>query len=284
MDSRSAKKPNRKAQISSRCAVRIAGGVSWAHHKCPRHWPGLKGVVAMSRIRLIVLSLATVLAVSALATASASAETFGGVQCQQRPDGHGHWKDSKCTEPGSNFEYETQEITNATVEGEGATAILKSEIGTTKIYIDCQKTTFTGKLETQGKSSSTIKYEECKLYEEATGKVISNCKVENITATVLDKLIGTTGAIEDEFEPKEGGEFTKITITGTSCVLKGTFPVKGTQRCSLPNAEAHLVEHEINCKESGSNLEFGGKRATYRGIVQVIRAILRLLWWLAKHQ
>ena len=232
----------------------------------------------MSRIRLIVLSLATVLAVSALATASASAETFGGVQCQQRPDGHGHWKDSKCTEPGSNFEYETQEITNATVEGEGATAILKSEIGTTKIYIDCQKTKATGTIEKDGKTTATIEDEECKLYEESTGKQVSNCTVPTITAKVVGVLEGSKGAVEDKLTPAEGEKFAQVKIEGATCVLKGTFEVKGSQKCKLPDAETFLEGHELKCEESGSSLKFGTKEATYRGRCIIILIILHDRW------
>lgn len=234
----------------------------------------------MLRTRLILSSLAVVLAVSAVVSTSvwAATETFGGVQCQARPDGHGNWKDPNCKEPGVNGTYETQEITNGPVEGEGATAVLKTEIGTTKIYIGCQKTTLTGKFEKGGKSSATIKYTECKLYEEATGKVVTSCIVENITATALDELEGPKGAIEDKFTPKENEEFTKIKITGSSCVLKGTFEIKGSFKCELPSAESHVVEHEINCKESGSNLKFASKPMTFRGSIKVMLSS-KDPWW-----
>lgn len=230
----------------------------------------------MSRIRLVVLSLATVLAVSALATASASAE-FVGVQCQ--PHVGGKWKNSQCTEKGPPNEFETEEITNAAVEGEGATAILKSEIGSTKIYIDCQKTKFTGTLEKGNKSTAEIQYTECALYEESTGKPVSACKVEPITAIVEDKLEGVAGAIEDKFTEKSMKPFAEITITGASCALKVTkLAVTGSQKCKLPGAEANKVEHEINCEESGSSLKFGTKAATYRGKVTV-KLTSKDPWW-----
>jgi len=162
--------------------------------------------------------------------------------------------------------YETQEITNANVEGEGATAILKTEIGTTKIYIDCQKTTLTGKIEKGDKSSLTIKYSECKLYEGATGKVIASCTVENITATASGEV---EAGVEEKFSPTTGEEFTKIKITGATCVLKGAFELKGTQKCGLPNARPFMIEHEISCSESGSSLKLGTKSCVFRGSVKI---------------
>lgn len=232
----------------------------------------------MSRIRLVVLSLVAVLAVSAAASASAlAAETFGGVQCQPYPEGK--WKDPQCTEKGPPNEYETMEITNSEVKGEGETAILKSEISTTKIYIDCQKTTFAGRIEKGGKSKSEIKYEKCVLYEESTGKPISTCTVPTITANVADEIVGGKGHFEDRFTPEKGEEFTKIKIEGASCTLKGTFEVKGSQRCELPDAEARQKKHAIRCKESGSSLKLGNKEAFYRGEVTA-ELVPPDDWWL----
>jgi hypothetical protein len=235
----------------------------------------------MPRIRLVLIGLAVVLAVSALASATASASTeFVGAQCLPRADGHGHWKDSKCSEPGTNVPYETDEITNSPVEGEGVTAVLKVEIGTTKIYIDCQKTAFTGRLEKGNKSSATLTYKECKLYEEATGKSVPSCTVEDITASVVGKIIGSKGALEEEFTPKENEEFTKIKISGASCVLKGTFEIKGSQKCGLPDAESQLVTHTIECKESGSSLKLGSRPATYRSTIIIIIIVVHDTWWI----
>ena len=230
----------------------------------------------MTRGKLVLLSLVAVLAASAVASASASA-AFDAFICQKVATG-GHWKNAACSEnSGSGFE--TQEITTQTkIEGTGLTAILKSEIGTTKIYIDCQKTKATGTIEKDGKTTATIEYEECKLYEETTGKVVSNCEVPTITAKVLDKLEGSKGAIEDQFTPAEGEKFAQVKIEGASCVLKGTFEVKGSQKCKLPGAETFLESHELKCEESGSSLKFGTKEATYRGIVGIILSLLHDCW------
>jgi hypothetical protein len=229
----------------------------------------------MSRMRIVLLMLVVSIATSAVATGSASA--FKWEQCRlARVMGGGQWENRQCTKGPGSKEFETrglrkgEEEAAEPIEGTGGEAKLESEIGSTKITIACKKTTFTGNLELEGKSNATIKYTECKLVETSTGKEVTNCTVEPITAVVVDELIENAGALEDKFLQKEGKPFAEITITGASCGFKITKQaVTGTQTCELPHGEEFLEVHEIVCKASGSALKFGSKAATYIGNVRV---------------
>jgi hypothetical protein len=226
-------------------------------------------------MRIVLVMLVASLAASAVATGSASA--FKWEQCRlARVMGGGQWEDRQCTKGPGSKEFETrglrkgEEESVEAIEGTGGEAKLESELGSTKITIVCKKTTFTGNLELEGKSNATIKYTECKLIETSTGKEITSCTVEPITAVVNDELRETLGVLEDKFIEKEGKPFAEITITGGGCALKVTKQaVTGSQTCELPHGEEFVEVHEIVCKASGSALKFGSKAASYIGTVQV---------------
>lgn len=138
---------------------------------------------------------------------------------------------------------------------------LETEIAKTKVTVSCSEAKVEGKAEEEGKGKATITYEKCEV------KGASACKVPNITAKVLYRFEENETAKEDElkFSEEEGKGFTTVVIE--TCVLKGTYKVKGTQNCALPKGEEFAVTHEIECKPSGSKLEFEKSKATYTGTV-----------------
>jgi hypothetical protein len=211
----------------------------------------------MSRIKLVLLSAVAVLVVSALASASASAAPHWLV-CKKVAAGTGKFAEGECKTLGGTGEWEATKMT-AILEIEGTSGVskLKTEIGSTAVTIVCNKDKVAGTVEDPGNSEATITYEECSIENAST------CKVANIKAEVLDRLIEKGGVIEDEFFEKAGAGFTTVVITG--CTLNGSFKVTGTQVCSLPEGEVFKKLHELNCLTSGSTLKFGTKVATYEG-------------------
>ncbi len=212
----------------------------------------------MLRITFMLMSLVAVVGVSALASASAMAVPHWLV-CLKVEAGKGKFAESECKTEGGNKEWEAKELPSVLkIEGTSGLADLKTEIGSTAVTVTCAKDRITGTIEAPGNSEATIKYEACSIVGAA------ECRVPNITANVLDRLVEKAGVIEDEFYEVPGsGEFTTVTIE--VCALKSKTKVTGTQKCGLPEGEVFKRLHEINCLASGSTLKFGSKTATYEG-------------------
>jgi hypothetical protein len=149
------------------------------------------------------------------------------------------------------------------VKGTSGTSILKGKVLGSEIEIVCSKDTFSGTLEKEVKTKGTVLFEECK------AEKISNCTVPNITFKFKDKLVELSGALADEFEPSSGTTFVEIELAGTSCTLKGKYPVTGTQVCELPKGEEELAVHEIDCTTAGSHLTFASEPATFSSTEKV---------------
>lgn len=213
-----------------------------------------------------MLSLVVVCGLSGLASTAALA---GPVWAVCIPYATGKWKNALCTEaapPNAYEEFTVGPAANETrsIAGTSGESTLVGELTSKKITIICLEDVFSGTLESNGKSSGTVTFEKCKLYE-GTGsekKEISNCGIANINFKFLDQLVGTT-TVEDEFKPASGTLFVEIEITGSLCALKGKQKVEGTQNCKLPEAETQLLEHTIECTPAGSHLTFAGKPAEF---------------------
>jgi hypothetical protein len=222
----------------------------------------------MSRIRLIVLSLAAVTAIGAVASASASAHAF--LDCQKVAAGTGKWTDSKCSVAGTG-EWETKEVASGTkAVGTSGVSKLKSKLLGAEILITCKKDAFKGELETAGASKGEVTFEECSA--SSSGSELTNCEVPNIKFKFTDQLVGTP--VEDEFKPAVAGKpFVEIVINNKgakTCLEKGTFPVEGTQKCELPSGGTFLAEHEIKCTPTGSSLKFNKtEEATFESTEKV---------------
>jgi hypothetical protein len=209
----------------------------------------------MTRIKMALLGLLAVLSASALAAGQASA------------------LENKY------FEQPKTEITSSAVEGTVGTAWLQSEIAGQKIEIESVTNKFEeGKIEKEGKSSGKIKFEKPVLFtvkEGLSSTTAATCTVEPIEFKFKDKLFTQTkaGVVADEFEPSTGKIFIEIkivSVTGKTCLLKGTFAVEGTYTAALGGqGEEDKVEHELIFDEGGSSVTFAKTAASFTNIVKI---------------
>jgi hypothetical protein len=234
--------------------------------------------MSSNRIRVLLVSLLAVFAVSAVASASASAHQY--MRCTEKPLGLGpKWDNDVCntmTKPPAERRWEIVSVANGTkVEGTSGESILKSELDFVKLTIKCSKDTFSGDLDESGKSSHTvITYEGCALANPAG----ETCEVNATLPTneLKDELVTGSGSrLEDKFE-SEGTHFIEIEIkqkSGKTCTPKGTYPITGSQTCEVDktNAEAETLaaDHKIICSTTGSKLKLGPEKATYEGTATV---------------
>jgi hypothetical protein len=206
---------------------------------------------------------------------------------------------------------------NLTVEDYGArTRLWDKELGT---VIRCEKATSEGTIGTKGRGTGKVSYSgECKVFaatENATtkqveeGEALSACAVTEpiVTESLKTRLVWAKGSSGSKssptnllvlYEPASGTTFVGIVITGSSCVIKGTDKVEGTQLgaalapkanaesttllvlFSVLNASSNVLPEckEWEVQEPGGSLEsgtaeikFDGKPAALEGFDQTER-------------
>jgi hypothetical protein len=194
----------------------------------------------MSRIKLMVLMLFSVVAVSAVASGSASAACSGGTKSV--------WCDHTGTE-----------ITNELVLGTSGLSLLVGRAGGGQVKIHCKDDTFHGFLLKLGTGEGTITYLGCTVVEPA-GCGVTQPILAQVTTSLTEGIMPPTGLFKGA---GTGEKFTEITIT--TCAIAGGYPVTGSQTVELPGGETFLTNHEIVAKKTGSNLKFGTEAATYSG-------------------
>jgi hypothetical protein len=203
----------------------------------------------MSRIRLILMSLFAVVAVSALASASASAIGHVGVCEEASVAGKGLWNNAECTEFGGSKEYETKEVTSGELKGTGGEAVLSGELAGAEVIITCAKGKTFGEVEAAGAGKGEATFEEC-----AVGNAkekFANCEVPNITVKTTSQVTEEENEAKEkelrvEFKPagensKKEKIFTEVVIKNKSekiCAEKGSFPVAGFAIALLPRVLA----------------------------------------------
>jgi hypothetical protein len=198
----------------------------------------------MSRMKVVLLSLVTMLAVSGLASSSALAKT-----------------ENKYFEAGG-----TAISAETAITGTVGIADLASELAGAKILIECTENTFKGTVGKEGTSKGSIKYGGCKLFEINKGKKESEttCTVSIPEFKFVDQLIEGTkgGVVEDEFKPETPPVFVEITIG--VCTLKGTFKTEGTYTAQTSQeGEVAKKEGELRFDSTGSNVTFNKSKAAY---------------------
>lgn len=237
----------------------------------------------MRRVRLILLGLLALFALSAVGSASASAE-----ECP--PDVLKDGKDvALCIEKveiGSPSEHE--QVTFTSSKKPETLSHLNVENGP---KIACKKAENTGEFDTtNGKvKDSTLEVSDLRI-------TFSECKVTNTAATEADCAVtepivveGGTGDNLDgfftpvgnpgklKFEPSEETEvepgvfrkvFTRITIKTVAGKPACAFPftaalVVGEQECKVLNPEVEAVTKELECTDAESKLTFAGKKAEF---------------------
>jgi hypothetical protein len=200
---------------------------------------GRTGGEVMSKLKMVLVAILSMFAFGAVAATAAQARSY-------------HVNGSTLTGAAEAFKVKSS-----------GTFILHAKPLGTNTTITCKKVEGTGAIEAntsqiEGPSTSSLEYTACTVTE------VSNCvATEPIVVEASDRLIGSTGSLNDEFYAKSG-TFTEITLSevpGKKCSVKGKYKVTGTQACSLTSAETELTEHELSCATTGSALSLGGCRA-----------------------
>ena len=257
--------------------------------------------MSSNRIRVMLVSLLAVFAVSAVASASALAipEFY---TCQNAGAGAGHFTTNTCVTEGAPNEFEWKGIPAAlNVEGTSGVSKLEGSVAGLKLIIECptDKTigaAGTNQIEPAGKNKGEIEFgpltERCKLFEILRGnkKEITACKVAPIKFKFVSALITGAGSGPDiEFKPSGGGKlFVEIEIeAGCAGGLSGKHAVEtkvanGGVVCALPEAEVGKEQHEIECSSTGDKeLVFGASKASFFSVEKV--KIVGGQRWLARN-
>jgi hypothetical protein len=153
--------------------------------------------MSANRIRVLLVSMLAVFAISAVASASASAHAF---------------KVNGVVVAGATT-FPIVDLSSAGVGGTGFAILEAPSVGLT---IECQESVSNGKIEKEGKNTDEIKFQKC------TKVIPATCKVgEPInTGTINSTLIGAAGKpVQIEFVPQVQ-PFANIVITGRA--LEGT--------------------------------------------------------------
>jgi hypothetical protein len=204
----------------------------------------------MSRIRLVLLSLFAVLAVSAVASASASAVM-----------------PAYTNEAGALITGKLEVLTKKV----GGNAVLKGTLAGVKVEVLCTEEHGTGWVENSastgmGLDLALLHYLKCS-FVKPPGKL---CKVANelVHVQLVHSLLllgGPTGYLVD-FYTDISPNFTEIVVNGCENVsLNTSYPVAGSARALANNTNLTL---EFTA-ESGSELTFGGNPATYTDELKV---------------
>jgi hypothetical protein len=217
----------------------------------------------MLRLRLILLGFLAVLAISAVASASASAETslYQWFVCQK--GGSEKRENGLCGRQVSTGEYSWFLVTlnlrlDVTLRNVG-NVVLKSIVGAIVIKIECTTANGEGWIENPtGKDG--VDYEKIEL----TGCTVSEpvgqgCKVsEPIVIEADSELVEVEGKAEDEIKPV-GSNFTSIVFTGCSMSgLNASYPLKGTALGIPRESES---EFEFTNASTEKTLTFAGEPA-----------------------
>jgi hypothetical protein len=198
----------------------------------------------VSKARLFLLSALAVFAASAVAAASASAQAPAPhfFLCKKEATATFLYTNSLCTtDKRGEGQWELRELPLATlllITSEGGPYKLITEVLLNKAEIECKNESGNGWIENPagggpGIDLVTNSFTNCAV------KKPKNCTVtEPIVAKSNTKLVELTdGSFWDLFGPDpETGPFTRITLNGASCLLAGTFEIKGQIYGKVNNA------------------------------------------------
>jgi len=235
-------------------------------------------------MRVLLVSLLAVFAVSAVASSSAFAaqEYF---TCNAKAGGKYNTK--LCNEKKAGVEeFELEKIPAAgkfevtssnTIGGYKHPAILEGQIGTLRVIVQCATVTDTGELEAAGASKGEVKFTECEIFQ-VVNRIkdpLTVCTVQPITFNFKDQLIAGKGiGNEDEFKPAAGGTlFVEIELTGALCPLPRLNKVEVT--AAGLGVTAYIIEpnvseetHVVVFTGTGSqNLRFATNKASFYAVI-----------------
>jgi hypothetical protein len=213
-----------------------------------------------SQIRILLMSLLAVFAISAVASASASAQPHwwickkGGTEMAKCTGGSGEWHWVKL--PLS---------TRVNVKTKGGVSKLKVTGGPT---IECKKVKDIGWIENPDNGEAGIdfltkaEFTECKVVGAATCEVKEPIVVENVKTKLGEK----EGKFIDTFTPEAAEElFTKITIKKCAEeVVEAHVTGKVVALVNGANAELEFTNPPV----AGSTLKFGAKEAIFEAKIE----------------
>jgi hypothetical protein len=187
----------------------------------------------MSKVRVALMSLLAVSAVSVFASAAASAG------------------------PTHIFKIEGSELkgTEIGVEADSLSGKIEFSLFWLPLVIQCEEDISRGRIKEKGKSETTIEFKDCFVAESEKGKkvILSSCTITEpviaeakgeLTAHGVDTLKGNKVAINEIFSEFQIG----------TCAEKGVYQIKGSEACATPESEYEKVIHIGICTPAGSNV------------------------------
>jgi hypothetical protein len=184
----------------------------------------------MSKAKVVLLSLLTAFALSAMMSATASANAT-------------HVYLVENTELGSGAIPATE-----AVEGDSLLGKTEIDISSNVTVLECSEDLVTGEIKKGGESKFEIKFKNCIVGLIEKGKLAyqPSCGVtEPVTAKATGNL---TSRGVNEFS-----SFTSAPVI-TVCTLAGTYTVGGTQLCATPESSVSKEIHSLQCTPAGSAL------------------------------
>jgi hypothetical protein len=232
----------------------------------------------MSRLRLILFSLLAVLALSAIGSASASAECGASLPT--------HWVFCNDAEP-------MQELGTppASALGLGGLQLLEGTITGAAAKFHCEDVHVAAWLLLLGKALVKLTYLHCVEIKPAQCMLSVAQEKEILTKLLVGRTIPLGDPLGSPPQLLIAGEGTNEEFVGLEILQKPgmecaitpkTYQVTGSQIVTLPEPESMKVNHELVSTKANSHLSIGGASgASYSGTALIHLATL-LAWGLLK--
>jgi len=221
----------------------------------------------MERIRILAFSLFAAFALSAVASASASANDT----CTGHPTGT---EVTLCAE--NTLTKVTEELgspnENKLVnDNHTVSTVLKGKVlGFTTELTGSKAEAEVGVRNSEEAAPGTITFTGVTVVKPAKCEANSPGKPAGTVVATFNATVKANATTYKGVFTGSGAEntFVEIEFKGAECALKGTkAPIKGKQTCELDTnkaeAEAFVEHHKLTCKFAGSELTLGGNKAEF---------------------
>jgi hypothetical protein len=169
--------------------------------------------------------------------------------------------------------------TSEAIESVSSTDKLESKIIGVPVFLACDEGLSSKSIiEPEGKSENGLQFKNCRLVENTNGKkaFLTACTIkEPVELKFKGELIKS-----NENALKGSGieeSFAEIKVESEKCALKGTYKIKGSQSCEMPEGELEKLIHEAICSPAGSKLSLGSEAAQFFDN-EVLQLKSRKLW------
>jgi hypothetical protein len=203
------------------------------------------------KIRLILLGMLALLAVSLATPVSASAHSY--VLCKKVAKGTGKYKNNECKTEGGEKEWVKEPVVlgeeqyEMTGENKPATTI---KLETSAFTVECESDRLKGGLVlSAGRSIMTVEFSGCKI------PGVLSCTVSSFKFVIKDQLVTFAPAVGDEIKLQSGSEVTITCLPEPETVYK----LRGYEKCEMPSAKEMKKVHVIKCTPSGLEEEVEGE-------------------------